>query len=89
MQALNNFISDIPGFEGDIPIPTIPISTRAPSGESADDLFMSPGAGSSRTRAGKCKATSSLPPQKRARKVMGKAIGGIKIKEPAPNLSSA
>jgi hypothetical protein len=37
MQVFDNFISAIPGFEGDVPIPAIPVSTRSPSSESASD----------------------------------------------------
>jgi hypothetical protein len=46
------------------------------------------GARSLRTQAGKRKATATPPPQKRAKKAEGKATGGIKINEPAPNLIS-
>jgi hypothetical protein len=37
MQALDNFISPIPGFKGDIPIPAIPVSAQSPSDELASD----------------------------------------------------
>jgi hypothetical protein len=37
MHDLDNFILPIPRFEGDIPIPTIPISVRDLSAESFED----------------------------------------------------
>jgi hypothetical protein len=85
MQALNNIITPIPGFEGDIPIL---ISAQTPNNKSANDSSASPGAGSSRNRAGKRKATATPPPQKKAKKVMGKTASEIKINEPTPKPSS-
>jgi hypothetical protein len=43
MQALDNFISPIPGFEGDIPFLVIRVSVWSPIGELASD----PSAGAS------------------------------------------
>jgi hypothetical protein len=82
---LDSFISPIPGFEGDILIPTILVSTRFPSGESASDPSVGASARASKTRSGKHKATATLTPQKKA---MGKSTGRIKINERVPKASS-
>jgi hypothetical protein len=49
LQALNSFISHIPGFEGDTPIPVVPILAQTPSVELDDDSSRGPSARSSRT----------------------------------------
>jgi hypothetical protein len=82
MLALDSFISPIPGFEGDIPIPAIPVSTRYPSSESASDLSVGAGAGASKTQTGKRKSAATLTPQKKSKKVTGKSSTRIKINEP-------
>jgi hypothetical protein len=74
IHALDSFISPIPGFEGDILILAILMLARTPSAESAHDLSVGTSAGSSRTRAGKCKATTTLPPSKKAKKVGGQKV---------------
>jgi hypothetical protein len=84
---MDHFISPIPGFEGDIPFPTILVSTRSPSSELANDPSVGAGAGASKTQAGKCKATANPAPQKKAKKAASKSIGGIKINEPTPKAS--
>jgi hypothetical protein len=88
MEALDNFISPIPGFQGDIPIPVIPVSAQFPSGESTSDPSVRASAGASNTLAGKCKGSATLIPHKKAKRVMGKSTGGIKINEPTPKASS-
>jgi hypothetical protein len=88
MQALDNFISPIPRFERDIPILAVLISAQTPSSESTDDSSANPGAGSSRTREGKHKATTTPPPSKKPKKIVGKSDGGIKINEPTSKPSS-
>jgi hypothetical protein len=87
MQALDSFASTIPGFQGDDPIPAIRISARVPSTESIDDSSTGPSVGFSRTRVGKCKAAATLPPLKKAKKVVGKNASRIKINEPTPKPS--
>jgi hypothetical protein len=87
-RPLDIFISPILGFEGDIPIPAILISAQTPTGESGYDSSTGPRAGSSRTWASKCKATATPPPLKKAKKVVEKMTGGVKINDPAPNLAS-
>jgi hypothetical protein len=87
MRVLDNFISPILDFEGDILILAIPILARTPNAESADDASAGPGARSSRTRAGKRKVAATLPPLKKAKKVMGKRYSGIKIIDPSPKAS--
>jgi hypothetical protein len=47
MQALDSFISPIPGFDGNIPILAIQVSVRPPGNESIDDP--STGASASKT----------------------------------------
>jgi hypothetical protein len=59
MHDLDTFISPIPGFEGDIPIPAIPVSARPPSGEAIDDPSAEANVGASKTRASKRKATTT------------------------------
>jgi hypothetical protein len=88
MQALDSVASTIPSFNGDNPIPTIPISAQVPSVELADDSSIGPSVGSSKTRAGKLKAMATPPPLKKAKKVMGKKLGRININDPAPKPSS-
>jgi hypothetical protein len=84
MQALDNFISPIPGFYGDIPFSVIPVSTRPLGDMSVGDPSVRDSANASKTRADKRKATANLTPQKKAKKAMGKSAGGIKINEPTP-----
>jgi hypothetical protein len=71
MQVLDNFIPSIPRFEGDIPIPVIPVSARSPSGESTSDPSAGASAGVSKTRAGKHKATANSTHHKKAKKGYG------------------
>jgi hypothetical protein len=87
MRVLDNFISPIPDFEGDILILAIPILAWTPSAELANDASVGPSARSLRTQAGKRKAAATLPPPKKAKKVMGKRSGGIKIIDPSPKAS--
>jgi hypothetical protein len=76
-QALDNFIALILGFEGEMSIPTIPISAQTPSAKSVGASSKGPSAGSSKTRADKHKVASTpLPPQK-IRKVVSKKVMGI------------
>jgi hypothetical protein len=49
MQALDNLISPIYRFEGDIPILAIPISTQSPNGESVNDPSVGANARASKT----------------------------------------
>jgi hypothetical protein len=51
MQALDNFISLVPGFDGDILIPTIPILARSPGDETTSDTSVGAIASTSKTRA--------------------------------------
>jgi hypothetical protein len=76
MQALDSFVSPIPGFEGDIPILTILVSAKPPNGEVDSDSSTGVSADTSRTRAGKRKATANLTPQTKANKAMWKSSGG-------------
>jgi hypothetical protein len=68
MQGLDSFISPIPGFEGDIPIPAIPVLTQSPSSESASDLSAGASAGSSKTQTDKQKVAAYLTPQKKPKR---------------------
>jgi hypothetical protein len=84
---LDSFISPILGFEGDNPIPAILISTRDPRIESSEDPSTGSHASASRTQACKRKAPIDPSPHKKAKKVVGKHLGGIKIfgpKQKAP-----
>jgi hypothetical protein len=89
MQALDNFISPIPGFEGDIPIPAIPVSAKPPGGEADSDPSTGASADAPQTWAGKRKATANLTPQKRTKKDVGKPLGGIKINEPVSKANAS
>jgi hypothetical protein len=84
MQDLDNFISPIPGFEGDILISAIPISTRPPASKAIDDPSTGSSASASKTRASKQKATVNPTPQNKAKKATGKSSSQIKINEPIP-----
>jgi hypothetical protein len=86
---LDNFISPIPGFNGDIPIPAIPVLTQPPGDESTSDPSARVGASALKTRAGKRKATTNLTPQKKARITMGRSASGIKINEYSPKTSAS
>jgi hypothetical protein len=89
MQAFDSFISPIPGFEVDILIPAIPISTRSLSGEFANDPSTGANARASKTRTDKWKAATNPTPQKKTKKATGKSSSGIKINELAPKASPA
>jgi hypothetical protein len=70
-------------------IAAIPISTQPPGGEADNDPSMGACASAPRTRAGKQKATTNLTPQKKAKKVVGKSLGGLMINEPAPMIPAS
>jgi hypothetical protein len=82
MQDLDCFISPIPGFEGDIPIPAILISASDPGTESSKDPSTGSSASASRTRACKRKVPIYPNPSKKAKKAAGKPLGEIKITAP-------
>jgi hypothetical protein len=86
MQALDNFISPIAGFEGDISIPTIPVSARPPDDESISDPSVGAGASALKTWAGKWKATANSTPLKKPRKPWGNPLTGSKLMNPRPRL---
>jgi hypothetical protein len=89
MQALNNFISPIPGFDDDILILAILILARPLGDESISYPSVRADASALKTRASKRKATANPTPQKKARKTTGKSAGWIKINEPAPKTSTS
>jgi hypothetical protein len=62
MQALDNFISLIPSFNGDIPILAIPVSARPPDDESTSDPSIGASASAQKTQAGKQKASANPTP---------------------------
>jgi hypothetical protein len=84
MQALDNFISPVPDFDGDILISAIPILAQSPGNEPTSDPSAGASAGTSKTQAGKQKVITNLTPQKKAKKATGRSSSGIKINEPAP-----
>jgi hypothetical protein len=73
MQALDNFISPIPGFDGEISFPAVPVSARPPGDESVGDPSTGASVSASKTRVGKWKASAKPAPQKKAKKAMGKS----------------
>jgi hypothetical protein len=89
MQALDSFISPVPGFNGYILIPAIPVLAQPPGDESTSDPSTEAGASALKNRAGKRKATANPTPEKKAKKAMGKSTGGVEINEPAPKTSSS
>jgi hypothetical protein len=89
MQALESFISPVPGFDGDILILAIPVSTWPPGDKSMSDPSTEVSASALKTWAGKRKLTANPTPPKKARKTMGKSIGKIKINELAPNVPAS
>jgi hypothetical protein len=82
MQDLDSFILTIPGFDGEIPIPAIPILACDPRAESFEDPSARSSASASRTRACKRKAPLDPNPPKKAKKIVGKPLGRIKITGP-------
>jgi hypothetical protein len=88
MQDLDNFISPIPCFKGDIPILVIPISARSPGGKAIDDPSAASSAGESRTQANKWKATANPTPKKKAKKAIRRSSSVIKINKPMPKTSA-
>jgi hypothetical protein len=88
MQDLDNFVSPIPDYVGDIPIPAIPISAYPPGGEAIDDPSTRVNAGALKTQSSKRKATANLTPKKKAKKTTGKSSCKIKINKPVPKASA-
>jgi hypothetical protein len=84
IQVLDSFFSTIPGFKTYLDSK----SAWAQSANSAYDTFASHGVGSSRTQAGKRKATDTPPPLKNPRKKVWNRSSGINIDESASNPSS-
>jgi hypothetical protein len=82
---LDSFISPIPGFDGDILIPAIPILNRPPGDEPMSDPSVEASVITLKTRADKQKVTTNLIPLKKAKKTTVIFAGGIKINQPAPN----
>jgi hypothetical protein len=88
MQALDSFISPIPGFDSDILILAILVLAQPPSDESMSDPSVGASASALKTWVGKRKATANPTPQKKARKTIGRSTGGIQINEPVPKTSA-
>jgi hypothetical protein len=82
MQDLDNFILPIPGFEGDILIPSILILAHDPGAESSEDSSVRSSSSTSRTQACKQKAPIDPNPPKKAKKTAGRPSSGIKITGP-------
>jgi hypothetical protein len=80
MQALDNFIFPVPGFDGDILILAVPVLARSPGNEPVSDPSI--GASASKTQVSKHKATANSTPQNKAKKATGRSSGGIIIDEP-------
>jgi hypothetical protein len=71
MEVLDNFISPVPGFDGDIPIPVIPISARPPGDESMSDPSVGASASTLKTQFGKGKVTANPTPKKKSQETHG------------------
>jgi hypothetical protein len=74
MQALDSFISPIPGFDGDILFPAVPVSARPPGDESVGDPSTGASASASKTQAGKWKASVKLPPSEKGQESLGEIL---------------
>jgi hypothetical protein len=88
MQALDSFISPVLGFDGDIPIPDIPVSAWPAGDGSMSDPSIAASANTLKTQAGKREATVNPIPHKKTRKTTGKPTSRIKINELAPNATA-
>jgi hypothetical protein len=86
MYALDNFISPVPGFHDDIPIPSILVSARPPGDESTSDPFTEAYVSTLKTQAGKRKATANPIPSKKPRKPWGNLRARSKSMNPLPML---
>jgi hypothetical protein len=66
MQALDNFVSPVLSFDGDITIQAVPALARSPNDEPMSDPSASAGASAIglKTWVGKWKATTNPTPQK-------------------------
>jgi hypothetical protein len=84
MQDLDSFVSPIPSFEDDVPIPAIPISASDPGAEPSEEAPTGSSASTLWTRASKQKVHINPNPLKQAKKIVGKPLGGIKITGPKP-----
>jgi hypothetical protein len=62
MQALDNFISPIPKFDGDSPISAVLVLARPLGDESVGDPSVGASATTSKTRGSKQKATANPTP---------------------------
>jgi hypothetical protein len=62
MQALDNFISPLPDFDGDIPIPAVPVLAWLLGDEPMSDPSAEASASTLKTQVGKWKATANLTP---------------------------
>jgi hypothetical protein len=79
MQDLDSFILLIPGFEGDISIPTTLVSAHDPIIKSSQGPSIGSGTGASRTWASKQRAPIAASYPKKSKKAPGKPPGRIKI----------
>jgi hypothetical protein len=84
MPALDNFISPVLGFDGDILIPVVPVLAQLPSDEPTSDPSFGASASASKTRFSKRKAAANATPQKKAKKATRRSSSGIRIDEPTP-----
>jgi hypothetical protein len=71
MQDLDNFISPIPAFEGDIQISAVPILAHDPGVESSEDPSAGSSASALRTQACKQTAPINLNTPKKAKRLSG------------------
>jgi hypothetical protein len=82
MHDLDSFLSPIHRFEGDVSIPAILILARDPSTESSEEALAGSSASTPRTRAYKRKVHVDPNSAKKAKKMTGNPLGGIKITGP-------
>jgi hypothetical protein len=86
MQTLDNFISPVPGFDGDILILAIPVLARPPGDESTSDPSAGVGASALKTQAGKRNTTANPTPQKKLGKPHGNLLAGSKLMNLRPRV---
>jgi hypothetical protein len=79
MQDLDSFISPIPGFEGDILIPTIPISAHSPGSEAIEDSSTESSAAHRRLELKSGKQLPTRLPRRKPTKLPGSLHAGFRL----------
>jgi hypothetical protein len=86
MQALDNFISPIPGFDGDILIPAIPVLGQSPGDESTSDPSARVSASALKTRSANGKQLPTHLLKRKPGEPLGDLLVGSKSMNMHPRL---